>query len=614
MLLRAALALLAGVFPLAAQMSVSLSPSTNLPVPLGTPVTWTATAQGANSGNLEYRFRIRRAGGDFQTVVDFGPKTALNWTTISAEGIYEIEAAVRNIDTGEEAADLESFTLLPLATGDSPVITPTANPLVYIYSAPGCAAGSRMGVMFTPAGGGPAQITPFKPCTPATTMNFYLAGMTGGTPYVVQHRISRAGTILRGPSLTVSTNALRQIQQRRPDGLGSVVIGPPLLTSESPVEPPTVAMLTPQSTSSLPGILLQSLLNQSPIATDLAGNIVWYGPGDISFLTRPAGNGLFLGIGEDGTLDRSQQFVREFDLAGITQVETNAARVNEQLAAFGVQPINSFHHEAARLPNGNFLVLANSERILTAVQAPGPVDVIGDTILVLDPNMQVLWAWDAFDHLDPHRTATMAETCTYPAGLACAPFYLSSIANDWLHGNALQLTPDGNILYSVRHQDWVVKIDYHNGLGTGDILWRLGQSGDFQIASTDPYPWFSHQHDPHFEPDGKTLLVFDNGNIRAENDPNAHSRGQVLSIDETSRTASLVLNADMGVNSIAVGSAQSLPNRNYHFDSGFVLDPSTGNSFAQSVEVDPTGKLVFGIQFGAIEYRSFRMRDLYTLP
>ena len=88
-------------------------------------------------------------------------------------------------------------------------------------------------------------------------------------------------------------------------------------------------------------------------------------------------------------------------------------------------------------------------------------------------------------------------------------------ANDWTHGNAIQLTPDGNLLYSSRHQDWLVKIAYGDGTGDGHVIWKMGKDGDFQINSNDPYPWFSHQHDANFTASGPTkLLVFDDGNSR----------------------------------------------------------------------------------------------------
>lgn len=55
------------------------------------------------------------------------------------------------------------------------------------------------------------------------------------------------------------------------------------------------------------------------------------------------------------------------------------------------------------------------------------------------------------------------------------------------------------------------------------------------MISDSPYPWFSHQHGPEFENDG-LLGLFDNGNLRNAADSSANSRGQVLKLDEVSRT------------------------------------------------------------------------------
>jgi hypothetical protein len=71
-------------------------------VPLGTPVTWTATVFRPSPRTLAYRFQIRQSGGDFRTVVDYGPKSALTWSTIDQEGSYQIEVSVQNYDTGEQ--------------------------------------------------------------------------------------------------------------------------------------------------------------------------------------------------------------------------------------------------------------------------------------------------------------------------------------------------------------------------------------------------------------------------------------------------------------------------------------------------------------------------------
>jgi arylsulfate sulfotransferase len=572
---------------LSASMAVSLQTSKSSPVPLGTPVTWTASASGASAGTLLYRFRVQASGANFRTVVDYGPNASLTWTTIDQEGAYQIEVAVLNSDTREQSVTTSTMSFSPLVSGAGPVLTPSANPLVFIYSAPQCPPGERVRVQFQ-ASSGPVQYTPYQPCVAGSSRNFYVAGMLQGTPYQLQHAFER--TANAGPVINFAVPATSAL-------------------------PTTFTALT-QGVAP-PGLLLQSLLGSAALATDLNGNALWRGPPDVTFLTRPVTGGTFLGIGEDGTKDPSQQFIREFDLAGITVAETNAARISQQLASLGLHAINGFHHEVRKLPGGAYLALADSERILTDIQGPGNVDVIGDTIVVLNQDLQVTWAWDAFDHLDASRMATLGEQCKYPAGLGCAPFYLNTVANDWLHGNALQLTPDGNILYSSRHQDWVIKIDYADGAGSGNILWRMGIAGDFRIQSSDPDPWFSHQHDSNFEANNTMLLVFDDGNVRAKTDPNAHSRGQVLQVDETNRVVTPILNADLGVYSGALGTAEQLPNGHYNFDAGFLLSTGANGALvynAQSLEVDLSGHIDFGVQFGTLEYRTFRMPDLYTAP
>lgn len=598
---------------LSAQMSVSLVPSVPSPAPLGTVVVWTASISNGLPGTYWYRFQtgtrpmrsvendpvpgfyrtaaiINSAdttGTSLRTAVDYGPNPTFTWSPIDQEGTYAVEVSVENKDTGDVASAKAYFEFTPLAGPTAAAITPTDHPLVFIYSAPPCPNGSRMKVQFQ-APGDRLQQTPYRACDAQHTMNFYVAGLRAGAVYSAWQIVQTGQATTSGAPLTFGTATV---------------------SFDFPAVPLTAAPLPAAD-----GILLQSVLQLPAVATDLAGNLIWYGPPGISYVTRPVAGGTFLGVYEDGTQNSSYQFFREFDFVGNTVAETNAARVSEQLASMGLHPINCFHHEARKLPNGDYLVLASSERILIDVQGPGPVDVLGDTILILNPNLQVTWAWDAFDHLDPHRMAILGEQCSYPANTGCASFYLAQTAQDWLHGNALELTPDGNILYSIRHQDWIVKIDYRNGAGSGDVLWRLGRGGDFQISSSDVFPWFSHQHDANVEADGVTLAVFDDGNTRAASDPTAQSRGQVLQLDEANHAATLTLNADLGVFAPALGSAQRLPNGDYHFDVGFGSDPSSGIAYARSLELNVSGDVVYGIQFGALEYRSFRMRNLYTAP
>ncbi len=577
--------LLAGAAPaLRADMSVSLDPSDQAPVQVGTVVRWDTTVLEADEGTLWYRYRVRSAGSDFRIVRDYGPDSALEWTANEHEGDYEIEVSVRNQETGETVTTYLPYQFASRVSADQPVISPTRNPLVFLYSAPPCPAGSRMRVQFQSAGGA-AQNTPTKACTPDRSMNFYLAGMRANTSYSARHTVESGALSWDGPTLSVTT----------PDG--------PI--PDTAVIDAAVEKRPPGPAAS--GVLLQASLSKAPLATDLDGNVVWFYPGDANPMTRPGPGGHFFLIIQQAGEGTERQLLREIDLAGVVIVETNAARINEQLLALGMNTITAFHHEARRLQDGTALVLANTERILTDVQGPGPVDVLGDMILVLDSDLQVIWAWDAFDHLDPYRQATLKETCA-PDGGGCPPFYLAPLANDWLHGNSLQLTPDGNILYSARHQDWLIKIDYRDGAGAGDVIWRLGKDGDFRLESADPSPWFSHQHDAGFQPgDNSTLGVFDNGNVRYAQDVRSHSRGQVLRLDERNRVATLLLNADLGDYSRALGSAQLLPNGNYHFNVGW-----TSDNLSLSVEVNPSGQIVYAVKLGATEYRTFRMRDLYT--
>jgi arylsulfate sulfotransferase len=577
-------AVLAAAVSAASGMTVSLDPSVDSAA-VGEQVTWTASTDAPEANTLWYRFRERPIGDNSHTLRDFGPVNWLVWAAAAHEGAYEIEVTARDLDTGETATAKRLFRVASRVT-DGPVVSPLAShPLVLLYSAPACAPGNRMKVVFQTPGSDPVS-TNTRRCRLGSSMNFYLAGLYASSGYTAHHVIDTGSEFVAGPDVQFTTPALDVTLPQSTVVQGQVPAGGE--------------------------ILLQTNTSSVTWATDLNGNPVWYYPGWVSNITEAAAGGRFLGFLWDGEQDRAHQILREFDLAGITLRETNAARISEQLAAMGKGPINAFHHDARRLPDGKIMVLAASERILTDVQGPGDLDVITDMILVLDSDLQVVWTWDALDWLDPSRPAVLGEVCV-PGGGGCPPLFLSDTANDWLHGNSIQLTPDGSILYSARHQDWLVKIDYRNGDGDGSVLWRLGRDGDFQTDSTDPFPWFSHQHDASFlAGDNATLIVFDNGNTRHSLDPAANSRGQVIRIDEGARTASFALNADLGAYSIALGSAAALENGNYHFDAGWINDTSGQPSYSKTVEVTPSGDIVYALAVQATNYRTFRMRDLYT--
>jgi hypothetical protein len=283
--------------------------------------------------------------------------------------------------------------------------------------------------------------------------------------------------------------------------------------------------------------------------------------------------------------------------------QTSMTRINAQLRAAGRQEILAMHHEAVRFPNGHTLVLGMLER----PGADGEPPMMGDMIVALDKNFQVIWTWNAFEKLDVSRRALLNENCAVSYGKTC-PASMST-AHDWLHSNSIAYSPsDGNLILSVRHQDWVIKIRYQDGTGNGDVLWRLGRGGDFSVKASVLSPWFSHQHDAVYV-DANKIALYDNGNVRCLVSPQGCvSRGQVFQIDEANRVATLIFNANLPGYAGAYGSAQRLANGNYLFGSSH-LRPELSSS---ATEVTPAGAVTAHSRIGGLVYRTYRMKTLYA--
>jgi hypothetical protein len=441
-------------------------------------------------------------------------------------------------------------------------------------------------------------------------MNFYVAGMLASTTYNMNYVIVNAAT----PPVIQSVSSQLAFT--------TGVIDPTLSF------PPLMRLELPGSQSSTDQqVLLMDYLSPPggpyyfPTAIDLEGRTLWYYPllgvpaqGTTYFIRPiPDSQGHMFVIANDPTGNPGKwQILREIDLAGNTIRETNATAVSDQLAAKGKLGIIDFDHDAIRLPNGHTLVIGSQEKIFAAGTqgSTGPIDILGDAIIDLDENWQVTWSWSGYDQLDINRAAVLGETCNASVP-GCPTLSLAATANDWLHCNALDYQPaTGDVLLSSRHQDWVFKIDYANGKGTGKVIWRLGLGGDFAITSTDPYPWFSHQHNAQLDAATGVFVAFDNGNTRIANAGGVgDSRGYVSRIDETKFTTTTAMLADLGVYSIAVGSAQKLDNGNYHFEAGFIPTPFTQS---YTFEVLPDGSIIYNLQATLQVYRSYRMRSLYS--
>jgi hypothetical protein len=576
---------------------VSLVPSEAAPQLVGEQVTWTATAADCGATPV-YQFSVAPRAGAFRVVRDFSPTNSFAWTPMQ-EGAYDIEVTVKDsYQATKTTSAVVADDVASRVSGSQPVITPTLNPLVALYSVPPSSA-STVFVQFAVASDHPAwRNTNPLPVVPGKSTNLFVAGMLPSTTYEMRDVFSDgtgSAPLLFTTGSLPTTLTFPTFTVQQPPGPGS------------DLDQDMIFHHLTSSPSNAP----------NPFATDLSGRVVWYYDVSQAGLTHtyagqslaPGGTVLVLGVDRYAPLPATLDVLREIDLAGNTVRETNMDAVNVQLNARGYHAIFTFTHDVERLPNGDTAVLCPTERTIDINGTP--TEYVGSTIVVLDKNFQVSWAWDAFDHLDVNRGPILGEVLQ-PGGAeqmnASTPVLP---AVDWLHVNAVSWSPaDQNLVLSIRHQDWVVKIEYGNGAGDGHVVWRLGQGGDFAVNSADPDPWFSHQHDAHYI-DDHTLILFDNGNTRRASDPTAHSRGQVWKLDEQTMTATLVVNADLGSYSGALGAAERLSNGDYSFTLGTNGPVPPVRPPAHTVEVRPDGAKVYDLAANTPEYRSFRMRTLY---
>jgi hypothetical protein len=499
-----------------------------------------------------------------------------------AEGTYEVAVIAKDGFAATESTSASaSYAVDSLVSGTEAVVTATANPLVALYSAAPMSASpppAEIHVNFRAADdtNAPWMSTDTKVPVPGLSTNFLVAGMLPDTTYemvAVTGSESSAPLLFTTGSLPAGLNFPQYTVVQLP--------GPGADLSQN--------LVFHMAAMGGPG-------NATVLATDLAGNVDWYydprPPGLASaFATSlvPGGTVLMLN-GIFGNV------LREVDLAGDTLRETNVNALNAQLAAMGLNSIANISHDAERLPDGKTAILAQTVRTVTINGMAQQYQ--GDMVLVLDEDFQITWAWDAFDYLDVARGPIHEST--------------SGPMVDWTHANAVNWSPsDGNLVVSLRNQDWVIKIDYASGAGDGHVIWRLGQGGDFSIDSSDPYPWFTHQHNAHYI-NATTLVLFDNGTSRGDDTGDFNSRGQAYTLDEQNLTAAPILNAYLDNFSPVYGSGQELPNGDYVFTSGSQGQPA----ISQSIEVLPNGTEAYLLQSSFPEYRTFRVSTLYngTIP
>jgi len=244
-------------------------------------------------------------------------------------------------------------------------------------------------------------------------------------------------------------------------------------------------------------------------------------------------------------------------------------------------------HDFLLLPNGNALLMAYDAQSIDMskiVQGgkPGAL-VTGLIIQELDASKNVIFEWRSWDHFSIFDSTSD----------------LTADKVDLVHGNALAVANDGNLLLSSRNQSEITKINLH----TGKVMWRLGgKAGMFQLVDGEP---FAFQHDVRQLPNGD-ITVFDN---QGSPDNPAPSHGLIYRVDPVSKTARKIWSYthDPEVFATFMGNTQVLPDGNVFLSWG---SPSTKGPYAyvSMTEVSPQGQTLFEMSFDKpyVSYRAFR--------
>ena len=513
--------------------------------------------------------------------------------TVDSTGNFTAPAVTQNTSitvtasSQKDPTKTSSTAITVLASGQ---VTATANPQVAVYTLTP-PVGLNVFIQF-------GTDTSYKLKTwtqpgPATgSLSFFVAGMLASTDYHMRAVVQAAdGTFANDLDHTFTTKAL------------PAAALPVLTVTTSPG-------MTPQ-----PGIELLDTIGKTAgmvavAAVDLSGNLLW------SYGGLPSGanvQGVHLLQNGHFLVGVFPSAVREIDLAGNTIQEETATQIENAFTAAGKTiTFRNFHHDVIQLPNGRWIALIQISELCSTIPncpATPTAAILGDMLAELIPqgdgSFKLGWTWSAFDHLDITRALQ-----GYP---------------DWTHSNALLYTDDGNILLSIRHQSWIIKIHYADGAGDGAILWHLGYQGDFTlVGGTEPADWFYAQHNPNFataNSSGKfRMAIMDNGNLRvfptgvtcgtSGQPPCNYSTAPLMEIDETAMTATIISDYKPGEYSFWGGGAQQLANGNIEGD----FNAGAGGVFSDIFEVIPGSapQTVWHLQTSnANAYRGFRMPSLY---
>ncbi|HKI78312.1 MAG TPA: aryl-sulfate sulfotransferase [Ignavibacteriaceae bacterium] len=286
-------------------------------------------------------------------------------------------------------------------------------------------------------------------------------------------------------------------------------------------------------------------------------------PGNIFFANKPAAFGLTYGYyliiaDNNGNVVKYAKFNSpESNFRVLPNGELMTSENGRHIIlASTLAPVDTFKcgngytadsHDFLLLPNGHALLFATDRQPvdMSKIISGGRPDAIvtGAVIQELDASKNVIFQWRTFDYIP--------ITNSY--------FDLTQKSIPYVHGNALDVDNDGNILFSLRYCSAIVKINRK----TGDLEWTLGgKANQFKFYgehSENAPTYFSNQHNILVLPQ-EHVLLFDNG----DQHPDHYSRGVEYVLDEADTSATMVWEFDHGrkIYTSSGGSVQRLPNGN----------------------------------------------------
>lgn len=159
-------------------------------------------------------------------------------------------------------------------------------------------------------------------------------------------------------------------------------------------------------------------------------------------------------------------------------------------------------HEFLMLDVDHYMLLAyvatEVDNIPTEIKEDGQAFVAASVVQEIKDG-ELIFQWDSSEYTEMYELNVANNPDAYDFDK------VQDTAIDYLHMNSIEIDPnDGNLLFSFRRLDSVIKIDRE----TGEIIWILG--GEWDMFGLSDYQKFSRQHFAVYF-DNETITIYDNG-------------------------------------------------------------------------------------------------------